>query len=241
MKIILILLSVLISMPVCAGRYTMTDFVKRNRDNRIEGGGYGIDYKYIYASTTGFVVLSANNIDAQGGFCTYRTPERQDAVAKDIALLARAPDAVSWDVDPSTSKCINITAQGAANDNLANIDILNPVNTHHLDANSFLTYVSFGNQNPILTTNYQFGGKAYTRYRVSYNPLLNYDGGSTGVDFDCILPKQDFLTTMFKSLAFNREKKGLLYAMWSDTRVIVNGIPKCSFGYMTITLYRLVD
>ena len=240
MKILIltILLTFTIS-PVYSGQYNMPDFTKRNTENNPRGGGYGVDYKYIYASTTGFFVLSSNGLG--GGFCTYQTPQRQSAVATTIAILARAPDSITWDKDPDTGYCINVASTGAANDNLSIINPLLEENTHHIDSTSFTTYVSLINLNPIITTNYQFNRTSYTRYQVKYNPLLTYDAGSTLADFDCVIEKQDVMENLLKVLSFKNEKKGVLYAMWGDSRVLVNGIPQCAFGYMSITLRRLVE
>jgi len=198
--------------------------------------GTGVDFFSVRVSSTGFYGLG---ISGQGS-CNFSTPIGSPADTKDILILGKVPSQISWEINPIDNFCMNLKQIGGGSDKLSLVDPLYYQNSQLITPAQSRVFVSTIEPDPIINTNYNSQGTAYTMYTMSMTAGVDYEPTSNG-QFKCIIPKSDPIENLYFRLGFTKEKKGAIYQMWTDTaKPLVNGFSICGFSDVTITSYRLL-
>lgn len=198
--------------------------------------GTDVDFFSVRVSTSGFYGLSIYN----QGSCSYMTPIGSPSDTKDILILGKVPDQISWEFAADGVSCANLKQQGGGSDKLSLVDPAYYQNSQNITPVYIRVFVTAIEPNPIINTNYNSGGTAYTKYTFPITAGVIYDDLTT-TEFICIIPKQDPVENLYFRLGFTNEKQGVMYQMWTDTnKPPVNGFPICGFADITYTSYRLM-
>ncbi len=206
------------------------------------GDGFGPHYRYIRISTTGWHVFNSNGALGAGGYCTYASPDYQNASDAVMAIVGGSPDSMSWDVDNSQGSptCKNAISTGAGSDNLPYVDPA--ITEQEILPTSARVYVGPNNPSPIVVSNIVIENVPYTKFTISQTPGIVYNQYTVGT-FECVIAKTKVKDGHLGFLGFKQEKKGVIYHIQGSDREgdVPLGIPRCDYAYIEIASYRLLS